>query len=46
MGALRRSGRVLHGQGRCRGAELTDFLPTAPLLNQISFFKKKRSYSF
>lgn len=29
-----------HGQGPCAGTELKDFLPMAPLPNQISFFKK------
>lgn len=43
MGILWSYGRVLcdpssHGQGPCSGTELKDFLPTAPLLNQISFF--------
>lgn len=27
-----------HGQGPCSGTELKDFVPMAPVLNQISFF--------
>lgn len=43
MGILCSFGRVLrdlssHGQGPSSGTELKDFLPTAPLLNQIIFF--------
>lgn len=43
MGILCSFGRVLcdpssHGQGPCSGTELKDFVPKAPVLNQISFF--------